>query len=276
MLVRWIDATGHAVAGGIRYGVHLATFLYLAVKSLWLGRSLGHHDFAREILLQIYFTGVQAVPPVLVIALVTGVITVVQGVGGIGALSGTDNLGRLVTVLLVRELSPLVTGIVVIARSVTAVSAELGLMRINREVEALEVMGIPPMRNLVASRLIGGVIAVVGLSVIFVAGALIGGYVVSRVLFTYVPFKLFLSAVLSATSVSDVVTFLIKGVVGGVGLFLVACFHGMDVGRSPTLIPRAVSRAARHGLIFLLTLHGTVDILGLQYGRPSAMSGFVP
>lgn len=104
-------------------------------------------------LLKIYFTGVQAVPPVLVIAVATGVLTVAQGVGGVGALSGTDNLGRLVTVLLVRELSPLVTGIVVIARSVTAVSAELGLMRVNREVEALEAMGVPPMRNLIAPRL---------------------------------------------------------------------------------------------------------------------------
>jgi phospholipid/cholesterol/gamma-HCH transport system permease protein len=276
MFVTWIDATGHAVAEGIRYCVQLAALLYLAAKSLWLGRRLGHEDFARQILSQIYFTGVQAVPPVLVIALATGVLTVAQGVGRVGALSGTDNLGRLVTVLLVRELSPLVTGIVVIARSVTAVSAELGLMRVNREVEALEAMGVPPLRNLIAPRLIGGVIASVGLSVIFVAGALVGGFVVSRVLFTYLPINLFFGAVLSATSLSDVLTFLVKVVVGGLGLFSIACLHGMDVGRAPTLVPRAASRAARHSLIFLLALHGAVDILGLQYGPSSTMSGFVP
>src|ERR1700759_5158021 len=110
MLIRWIDATGHSVAEGTRYCAQLAAFLYLTVKSLWLGRGLGHHDFLRQILLQIYFTGVQAVPPTLVIAVIIGVLTVAQGMVSIGALSGTDDLGRLVTVLLVRQLSPLITG----------------------------------------------------------------------------------------------------------------------------------------------------------------------
>jgi len=266
----------HAVVGFVRYGFQLAGFLCLTLKLLWLGRGLGQRDFTRQLLNQIYFTGVQAIPPVLILALSAGVLAIARGVGGVGALSGTDHLGRLVTVLLIRELSPLVTGIVVIARSVTAVSAELGLMQVNREVEALEAMGVPPLRNLIAPRLIGGVISLVGLSIVFAAAALVGGFAISRVLFTYLPASLFFGAVLSATSLSDVLTFLVKTVAGGLGLFLVACFHGMEVGRSPARVPVAVSRAARHGLIFLLVLHGVVDILGLSYAPPRVLTGFLP
>jgi len=273
LLVRWMDATGRSVLGFIHYGFRLAAFLYLAVKTVWLGRRLGHGDFLRQVLNQIYFTGVQAMPPVLVIAMAVGALAIAQGVSGMGALSGTDTLGRLVTVLVIRELSPLVTGVVVIARSVTAVSTELGLMRVHREVEALEAMGIPPMRNLIAPRLLGGVVSLVGLSIMFAAAALVGGFVVSRVLFEYLPANLFFGAVLSATSLSDVLTFLVKTVVGGLGLFLVACFHGMDVDRSPAQVPVVVSRAARHSLIFLLVLHGIVDIWGLIHATRTAVPG---
>jgi phospholipid/cholesterol/gamma-HCH transport system permease protein len=248
----------------VRYGVQLTMFLYLTVKAVWHGRGLSHRDFVREIGNQIYYTGVQAVPAALVIALAVGVLAIAQGVSGVGALSSTDDLGRLATVLVVRELSPLITGIVVIARSVTAVSAELGLMSVNREIEALEAMGIPPMRNLIAPRLIGGVTAITGLSIIFAATALVGGFWISRVLFAYLPASLFFGAVLSATSLPDISTFLAKCTFGGLGLFLVACYHGMNVARSPTRVPVCVSRASRHGLIFLLALHGAIDLYTLN------------
>jgi phospholipid/cholesterol/gamma-HCH transport system permease protein len=258
MLLRWMDATGRSTVGFFRYGFFLAAFLYLSINAVWLGRHLGHRDFRRESLLQIYFTGVQAMGPVILVALGVGVFAIAQGVESVGALSGADRLGRLVTVVLLRELAPLLTGIVVIVRSVTAVSAELGLMRISREVETLEAMGIPPMRNLIAPRLLGGVVASFGLSVLFAASALVGGFAVSRLLVS-LPANLFFGSVLSATSRSDVLAFGIKTIVGGLGMFLIACFHGMDVERSPSQVPVAISRAALHSLVFLLVLHGAVD-----------------
>jgi phospholipid/cholesterol/gamma-HCH transport system permease protein len=259
-----------------RYGAQLAMLLYLTGKSVWHGRGLGHRDFVREIANQIYYTGVQAVPAALVIALGVGVLVIAQGVSGVGALSSTDDLGRLATVLVIRELAPLITGIVVIARSVTAVSTELGLMSINREVEALEAMGIPPLRNLIAPRLIGGVTAITSLSIIFAATALVGGFWITRVAFAYLPISLFFSAVFSATSLTDISTFLAKCTLGGLGLFLVACYHGLNVARSPSRVPVSVSRAARHGLIYLLALHGMLDLYTLDSITRGSVMSLVP
>lgn len=276
MLTRTTDRTGHGVVKLVRYGAQLGMFLYLAIKAVWHGRGLNHRDFVRETANQIYYTGVQAVPAALLIALVVGVLAIAQGVGGVGALSSTDDLGRLATVLVVRELSPLITGIVVIARSVTAVSAELGMMSVNREVEALEAMGIPPMRNLIAPRVIGGITALTGLSILFAAAALGGGFWISDVLFVHLPPSLFFGAVLSATSLSDLSTFLAKSVLGGLGLFLVACYHGMNVARSPTRVPVSVSRASRHGLIYLLVLHGLIDLYTLTPALRSPGASLLP
>jgi phospholipid/cholesterol/gamma-HCH transport system permease protein len=244
----------------------------LSLKILWVGRHLGQRDFVRQVLLQVYFTAVQAMGPVIVLALCVGVVAIAQGVGGIGALSGVDHLGRMITVVVLREIAPLLTGVVVIVRSVTAISAELGVMRVQREIEALEVMGIPPLRHLIAPRLLGGVISLFGLNVLFSACALAGGYVIAQ-FFISLPAGVFFRAVLAATSPIDLLALLLKTCLGGLGLFLIACFHGMDVERSSTEVPVAVSRAALNALVFLVVLHGAVTCAELLNSEASHLPG---
>ncbi|MSP90483.1 MAG: ABC transporter permease [Myxococcales bacterium] len=257
-----IDAIGAKLIGFVRYLWFVLAFLYLAIKMLWVGRSFGQRDLFRQVLLQVYFTAVEATGPVVVLALGVGVIAIVQGVGGLGSLSGADSLGRMVTVVVLREVAPLLTGAIVIVRSVTAIAAELGMMRVQREIEAMEVMGIPPVRQLVTPRIIGGLLSVFGLSVLFSAVALVGGFAIAQLLVT-LPAEVFFGAVLAATAPSDLVAFLVKVTVGGVGLVLIGCYHGFDVVESPTEVPVAVSRAALNSLIFLIALHGTVSLLTL-------------
>jgi phospholipid/cholesterol/gamma-HCH transport system permease protein len=244
----------------VRYALFLLAFFYLSLKLLWQGRTLGQRDFLRQVFLQVYFTGVQAIGPIVVLALGVGVLAVVQGVHGVGALSGAENLGKMVTVVVMREVAPLLTGIVVIARSVTAISVELGLMRVQREIEALEVMGIPPIRYLVTPRVAGGVLSIFALSVLFAAVALLGGFFMGQIMVN-LPASVFFGSVLTAAAPVDILVFSLKVLVGGTGLFLIACYHGMDVSGAPSEVPIAVSRAALNALIFLVALHGAMFII---------------
>ena len=118
-----------------------------------------------------------------------------------------------------------------------------------------------------APRLIGGVGAFFGLSVILNTAALIGGLVVGSLLLS-VPSGLLLNAVFSAVQPIEIFAFSVKVVLGGTGIFLIGCFHGMVVGRSMTEIPAAVSRAAINALIFLTLLHGTVSALVVLNSPP--------
>lgn len=253
------DAVGAKAFELVRYAWFLLAFLYLSAKMLWIGRGLGQRDFVRQVMLQVYFTAVQAIGPVVALALVVGLFAIVEGITGVGALSGAESLGRMVTVVLLREVAPLLTGIIVIVRSVTAVAADIGLMRVHREVEALEVMGIPPIRQLVTPRLVGGLLSLFGLSVVFAATALFGGFAVAQFLVS-LPADVFFGAVFSATKPVDLLAFLAKILFGGTGIFLIACFHGMDVTSAPTEIPVAVSKAALNALIFLVGVHGAVSL----------------
>jgi phospholipid/cholesterol/gamma-HCH transport system permease protein len=266
--VYWIDSIGAGALGFVRYAYVLCAFFYLSLKMLWLGRHLGQRDFVREVFTQVYFTAVQAIAPVMVLALAVGALAIAEGMGGVGALSGAENLGKMVTVIVLREVAPLFTGVVVIARSVTAIAAELGMMRVQREIEALEVMGISPIRHLVTPRLFGGLLSLFGLSVLFATVALLGGFLAAQLLMS-LPASVFFGAVLSATAPLDIAAFLAKILLGGIGLFLIACYHGMDVEGAPTEVPVAVSRAALNALVFLVAWNGLVSFAVLL-SSPSA------
>jgi phospholipid/cholesterol/gamma-HCH transport system permease protein len=254
----FIDRLGATLTDSIRYFLFLLGLLYLSIKVIWAERDLGQRDFLRQVLLQIYFTGAQAAGHVVVLGLGVGAFAIVEGVGGIGSLSGADSLGRMVTVVVLREIAPLLTGGVIIVRSVTAITSELGVMRVRQEIEALEVMGISPVRHLIAPRIIGGLLSMLSLNVLFSAVALFGGFVLARFLVS-IPADLFIRAVLSAVEPADILAFSLKIIVGGLGLFLIACYHGMSVGSSPTEVPVAVSRAALSAFVFLVIFHGAVS-----------------
>jgi phospholipid/cholesterol/gamma-HCH transport system permease protein len=254
----FIDRLGAKLTNFIHYALFLFGLLYLSIKVVWTERDLGQREFFRQVLLQIYFTGAQAAWHVMALGLGVGAFAIVEGVGGIGALSGADSLGRMVTVVVLREIAPLLTGGVIIVRSVTAITSELGVMRVGNEIEALEVMGISPIRHLVAPRIFGGLASMLALNVLFSAVALFGGFLIARLLVS-IPADLFIRAVLSAVEPVDILAFTVKIVVGGLFLFLIACYHGMSVGRSPTEVPIAVSRAALSAFVFLVLFHGAVS-----------------
>ncbi len=246
----------------------------MSLKVIWTERDLGQRDFWRQVLLQIYFTGAQASGHVIVLGLGVGAFVIVEGIGGIGSLSGAESLGRMVTVVVLREVSPLITGGVIIVRSVTAITAELGVMRVRREIEALEVMGISPIRQLITPRILGGIVSMVSLNVLFGVVSLFGGYLIARLLVS-IPIDLFISAVFSAVTPIDIVAFAAKVGIGGLGLLLIACYHGMSVDESPTDVPVAVSRAALSAFVFLVMFDGLISFLLIMQSGVSQIKGLV-
>jgi phospholipid/cholesterol/gamma-HCH transport system permease protein len=200
----------------------------------------------------------------MVLGLAVGVFSIVEGVRGIGSLSGAEGLGKMLTVLVLREIGPLLTGGVIIARTVTAISSELGVMRVQREIEALEVMGISPIRQLITPRIFGGVLSLAALNVVFNVVSLLGGILIANLLVS-IPANLFINAVFSAIKPIDIVAFSLKTIIGGLGIFLIACYHGLSVGRSATEVPLQVSRASLNAFVFLVIFHAIVSLVVIFY-----------
>jgi phospholipid/cholesterol/gamma-HCH transport system permease protein len=260
----FIEKIGASLIDVVRYFFSLTELLYLSIKVLWTQRGLGQRDFIRQMLFQVYFTGVQAIGPVITLGLAVGVFAIVEGVGGIGSLSGAESLGQMVTVIVLREIGPMLIGGVVIVRSVTAIASELGVMRVQREIQALEVMGISPVLHLIAPRIFGGLLSLLALNVLFNIAALLGGFFIARLLVS-IPASLFFSAVVSAIEPVDLVAFSLKTLIGGLGVFLIACHHGMSVGRSATQVPMEVSKASLNAFVFLVVFHAIISLMVIFY-----------
>ena len=269
-----IDRLGALLTGLVKYMLYLLGLFYLSIKVIWTERDLGQRDFWRQVLMQIYFTGAQASGHVIILGLGVGAFAIVEGIGGIGSLSGADSLGRMITVVVLREIAPLITGGVIIVRSVTAITAELGVMRVQREIEALEVMGISPIRHLVTPRILGGLVSMLSLNVLFSAVSLFGGFLIARFLVS-IPMELFLRAVFSAVTPLDIVAFSLKIGIGGLGLFLIACYHGMSVEQSPTDVPVAVSKAALNAFLFMVMFHGLISFALIMHTGAGQILGVV-
>ena len=256
----YIDGMGKRVVGNIRYTLNVLLMVYLSIRATMKDQAQGIRTIFSVVATQIYFTGWQAMPLITVLALASGAITILQSSSQLSLLGGTEMIGNLLVVIIVREVGPLLTALVVIARSGTAVASEIGNMRANREIEALEVMGIDPLSFIVFPRIIGGVISVVCLCFYFILISLLGGYFITR-LIQDLPFVFYMDSLVRALASEDIFLFLVKTSFGGMIIFVVSCYQGLLVKRSPHEVPQVTTKAVVDSIIYVTVFNLSVTAL---------------
>src|SRR5205823_7005630 len=97
-----------------------------------------------------------------------------QAVGGSGAV---QYLPQALALAVVLEFGPLAAGLIVAGRSGASLGAELGSMRLTEQIDALEVLGLSPLRELVAPRVLACMLALPFLTLFITYLALGSGYV---------------------------------------------------------------------------------------------------
>jgi phospholipid/cholesterol/gamma-HCH transport system permease protein len=241
-------ATGRAAIAAGCYVLSIATFIGYALARLRRGRRVmprvGHEVVKRQVL----FTGVEALPFTALIALLTGAVVAVQA-SLLSAAGGTDLVGILLVTVLVRELGPLIVAFIVIGRSGAAIAAELASMRVHRELDSLEAMGVDPFDYLVVPRMAGVVMALIGLSMAFIAMSLLSGWAILQVVATTAtPLADYANLLAMHLSGLDIAVALAKTVMPGLLIAAIACHEGLTAASSATDVPRAATRAVVRSL----------------------------
>jgi phospholipid/cholesterol/gamma-HCH transport system permease protein len=155
-----------------------------------------------------------------------------------------------------REIAPLVAGIALAATVGCGFTAQLGAMRISEEVDALEVMAIPSMPFLVATRVVGGLIAVIPLYVV----GLLSSYFAARLIVTQYygqsagTYDYYFNAFLPP---GDVLWSFGKVLVFAVVVILIHCYHGFNASGGPAGVGVAVGRAVRTSIVAI----NVIDLL---------------
>ncbi len=245
-----VDRLGRFVVNQMGYTFRVLAMVYLSLRATILDQAQGFRTIIVVLSAQIYFTGFQALPLISVLALGTGGILFLQGMGNLTLLGGTEIIGNFMVLVLVREAAPLLTALVVIARSGTAVASEIGNMRANREIEALESMGINPLSFIVFPRVVGGIVSVLCLAFYFNFVALIGGFFMTQMIHK-MPFGFFADSLLRAFAQEDVVIFFLKNSFGGMIIFVICCYQGLSVKKSPHEVPQVTTDAVVKSIIYV-------------------------
>jgi len=157
--------------------------------------------------------------------------------------------------VVLREVGPLIAAVLLIQRSGTAIATELALREISGETASLRRMRIDPYDYLVVPRVAGMALANAALT-LYVQVIAVGGGIVLASLIIHVPLDEMLTHLLLLASPLDLVYSLIKSVLFGAAIAVVACYHGLNPGgRSINAVPRAAIRAVTEALLLVMLLN---------------------
>lgn len=203
---------------------------------------------------EIYFSGVLSLLIILVSGLFVGLVLGLQGYETLQRYGSTEALGILVALSLVRELGPVVAGLLFASRAGSSITAEIGLMKTTEQLKAMDMMAVNPIARVVAPRFWGGVISMPLLAAMFSAMGVFGGWLIG-VVFIGVDDGAFWSQMQASVDFRyDILNGIIKSVVFGFAVSLIAVFEGYDSVPTAEGVSRAITRTVVTSAMAILAL----------------------
>jgi len=230
----------------------LARFLF-ATLGAWASLPRAGRRVVRRVFLnQVWFTAIQAIPLIVVIASILSFLVISQAVRELGRLGATELMGTLMVVAIVRELGPLLTALAVAGRSGTAMAVELATNRVMGEIDALEGMGIDPVQYLVLPRFLGATLSVFCLIIVFDLVAVAAGW--AAAVSNGMTSPRYFDIVFESLRFRDAWLTVAKGLAFGIVIGTLPSFHGLRTSRAATQVPIAAGRAVVASILGIFVL----------------------
>ncbi|RLB57807.1 MAG: ABC transporter [Deltaproteobacteria bacterium] len=206
-----------------------AMFLLLVDTFYWavLGPFLGGRGAPRgEMMRQSILLGSNAFGIISLLSFLIGLTMALLSAHQLRRFGANIYVADLVAVAMVRELGPILTAVIVAGRSGSAIAAEIATMRVTEEIDALLAMGFVPVRFLVVPKMYAVTLTQPLLTFVGVAFGIFGGLVIAA-LSLGVPPQPFLHQALGAIRPTDIGSGLMKSVVFGWLILLIAAHCGL-------------------------------------------------
>ena len=174
-----------------------------------------------------------------------------QGVG--------SQVGGLLAIGMAREIAPLLTATLLTGKVATAYAAQLGTMKVTEQIDAITMLRTDPVEYLVVPRLIAMVIMAPIQCLLFFTVALWSGQVSSTALYQ-IPPEVFWTSVQEWLSLSDIPFMLIKALVFGLQIGVIACGWGLTTRGGP----KEVGTSTTGAVVMTLVTVSLMDVLLTQ------------
>jgi phospholipid/cholesterol/gamma-HCH transport system permease protein len=203
---------------------------------------------------EVFSTGVLSLIIIMVSGFFVGLVLGLQGYETLQRYGSSEALGILVALSLVRELGPVVAGLLFASRAGSALTAEIGLMKTTEQLKAMDMMAVDPIARVVAPRFWGGVISMPLLAALFSMMGVFGAWFIG-VVFIGVDDGAFWSQMQASVDFRyDIVNGIIKSVVFGFAVSLIAVFEGYDSAPTAEGVSRAITRTVVNSALTILAL----------------------
>jgi phospholipid/cholesterol/gamma-HCH transport system permease protein len=239
------DHVAGVLPGSARRSLEAVGGLYtmFAASLYGLGSDLVRRKFQfNEFVERSWFLGSVALLPAILVSVPLGVAIALQ-VGALAAQIGaTSFVGAADAIGVLREASPIVTALLLAGVGGSAVCAELGARTIREEIDAMIVLGLNPLRRLVAPLMVAGVLVSVFLNFVVIFVSIGSAYIFDLAALHGTSGSFFGSFTQFAT-VADFVTSEIKAAVFGLVAVMIAAYQGLNAKRGPTGVGEAVNQS---------------------------------
>ncbi|WP_091822830.1 lipid asymmetry maintenance ABC transporter permease subunit MlaE [Marinobacterium iners] len=216
------------------------------------------------VLKQIWFVGVLSLVIIVVSGGFIGMVLGLQGYTILVDYGSEQAVGQMVALSLVRELAPVVAALLFAGRAGSALTAEIGLMKATEQLASLEMIGVDPLRSIVAPRLWAGFICMPLLAMIFAVVGIWGGSLVAVDWLGIYEGSFWANMQQSVSFYDDVVNGIIKAVCFGLVVTWIAVFQGYDCIPTSEGISQATTRTV---------VYSSLAVLGLDFVLTALMFG---
>ncbi len=154
----------------------------------------------------------------------------------------------------IRQAAPVVTAMLLAAAVGSAICADLGSRTIREEIAAMEVMGVPVLRRLVVPRVAAGVVVAVGLTGLSAFVGFLAGYLFDVYVQGGTPGS-FVATFSSFATMGDMYLALVKAVVFGLIVTVVACQKGLSTKGGPGGVANSVNATVVAAIVLLMLVN---------------------
>ncbi len=213
----------------------------------------------KEFIRQCFSIGNRSLPLVAITGFIMGLVLTIQTRPTLAAFGAESWLPGMVSLSLIREISPVITALICAGKISSGIAAELGSMKVTEQIDAMEVSGADPFKYLVITRVLATTFMIPLLVVFADCIGIYGGYLGMNMQSGITLFR-YVAKVFEALSFSDIIPATLK-------TFLFGFFIGMigsHKGYTASSGTESVGKAATSAVVAASLIIFIIDMMAVQ------------
>lgn len=212
-----------------------------------------------DLLAELLEAGPGSVLIVLITGLAAGTVFNIQVAAELSRQGANAAVGGLLSLGLSREIAPLLTTMLLTGKVATAYAAQLGTMKVTEQIDAITMLRTDPVDYLVVPRLLALVIMSPVQCLLFFWMSLWSGQMSSTLLYS-IPPSVFWTSVRTWMKPDDLPSMLLKSVVFGLIVAVLACGWGLSTKGGP----KEVGTSTTGAVVMILVTVALADVVLTQ------------